>query len=123
MFSLQNFQERLRKINWGRLKKVEDRLIEKIEMMLRRDMAALLESARKIDNDGDVCGADEAKQRKKKSSTLSNKLTFSSRSSETPNMSAAASNLCHGPLDVDDRETPFRQTSESLPAFNQIKIN
>jgi hypothetical protein len=54
LFVFQNFQNRLKKLDWSRLKKIDKRLIDKITSNLEKEMAALIESARKIDDYGEA---------------------------------------------------------------------
>ena len=43
------YKEKLKKIDWTRLKKIDTKLIDRVSAMLDRDMARLMEMAQKID--------------------------------------------------------------------------
>ena len=91
---LQIYKDRLLKIDWGRIKKVDKRLIDKITQMLESDLPALIDAARNIDTEHDNDGHDVPKNNSKRGPAN------------------RASNAQPGPVDIDQKEPPFNKISE-----------
>jgi hypothetical protein len=63
--SMNVYRDKLKKIDWSRLKKIDTRLIDRVSAMLDRDMARLMEMAQKIDAAADADPVPQPRRRQR----------------------------------------------------------